>query len=118
MACVFLTVTVRQIAPRYAAAVSAASGAVLLGLALAPASDIVAFLGELGEKSGARGAFAAAMKVTGIAILTDFAAQACADAGEGGMARRMEWAGKAAMLLAALPALRSVMALLEGLVQA
>lgn len=117
LACVFLILTVRQVQPRYAAALSAAAGAVLLGMALGPAGDIADFIRELGTRSGTDTAFAAALKVTGIALLTDFAAQTCADAGEAGVARWVEWAGKTAMLLAALPMLRSVLELLERLVR-
>lgn len=54
---------------------------------------------------------ALAFKVTGIALISEFAAQICKDAGEGALAEKAALAGKIAVLALALP-------LLVGLCQA
>ena len=45
------------------------------------------------------------LKIAGIALLTELAAQLCRDAGTGALAQKIELAGKGMILCAALPAI-------------
>ena len=56
------------------------------------------------------------LKVIGIAYLTQFGAQLCADAGEGTVAAKIELAGKILMMTAAAPVLIGLLELVMGLV--
>ena len=58
----------------------------------------------------------AVLKVIGIAYLTQFGAQLCADAGEGTVAAKIELAGKILMMTAAAPVLIGLLELVMGLV--
>ena len=59
---------------------------------------------------------AVVLKVIGIAYLTQFGAQLCADAGEGTVAAKIELAGKILMMTAAAPVLIGLLELVMGLV--
>ena len=47
----------------------------------------------------------------GLAALTEVTASTCRDLGEGGLATKVEWCGRAEILAVSLPTLREVLAL-------
>jgi len=49
------------------------------------------------------------LKVIGIAYIAEFGAQVCRDAGEGAVAAKVELAGKALVLLLALPIVYAIL---------
>lgn len=55
------------------------------------------------------------LKALGIALLTEIVAGLCRDSGEGGVAGIVEMAGKAVILLLALPLVESLLETVEGL---
>ncbi len=116
LAGVVLVMVVRPVQPQVAVLLSLATGVALLWMTLSQLETVVGFLRELAEGSGLSGGFlGVGLKVTGIAILTDFAVQACQDAGEKGIAGKVELAGKVIMLLVALPMLAGVIEILRKL---
>ena len=63
-------------------------------------------LRRLSGQAGLEGGHAAAMiRATGIAVLVEFGAQLCRDAGESALAGRVELAGRVALMGIALPIL-------------
>lgn len=61
--------------------------------------------------------FSAVVKAVGIALIAQGAADICADAGQNAVAGRVILAGKAAILVAALPLLQQMIALLAELLR-
>ncbi len=57
----------------------------------------------------------ALIRATGVAVLVEFGAQLCRDAGEGALAVRVELAGRVTLLGIALPILAELMERLSGL---
>ena len=55
------------------------------------------------------------VKVLGIDYITDFAAQVCRDAGENGIASKVEMAGKVLIFYVSLPVFTSLIKMLEML---
>lgn len=111
-----ILVLLRSERPEMGSIVSLAAGAVLL-LAVAPkAAGLIAMLRQMGERAGVSETYlAAALKVLGIAYVSDFAAALCRDAGEELLASRVELAGKIFILVAALPVIEGVFQLILSL---
>lgn len=94
-----------------------AAVAVLLALAK-DFEALMGFLGELTEQSGLPQAlFVPLYKTVGIALVVKVGGNLCRDAGESALASAMETAGAVCALLAALPLLRAVLALLLELME-
>ena len=103
--------------PQIAMLVAAVTGILIFGLICVPLGNLVALLRETAEKAGVgSGYFAVVLKVIGIAYLTQFGAQLCADAGEGAVAAKIELAGKILMMTAAAHVLTGLLELVMGLV--
>ena len=49
------------------------------------------------------------LKIGGISLLMDFAAQTCRDAGENGLALKVELAGRVMLILLALPFMQALL---------
>lgn len=92
-----------------------AAVAVLLFLADAM-GELVAFLQELGERSGISGdLFVPLYKTVGIALVVKVGSGLCRDAGESALASVVETAGAVCALLVSVPLLRAVLSLLMEL---
>lgn len=75
--------------------------------------ELLAFLRELTERSGlSQALFVPLYKTIGIALVVKVGGNLCRDAGESALSSVVETAGTVCALLAALPLLRAVLALL------
>ena len=82
-----------------------------------PLGELISLLRETAEQAGVgEGYFSIVLKVIGIAYLTQFGAQLCADAGESAIAAKIEMAGKVLMMTAAAPVLTGLLETVIGLV--
>ena len=101
--------------PQLAMLLAAVTGILIFGIICVPLGRLIGLLRETAETVG-DGYFAVVLKVIGIAYLTQFGAQLCADAGEGTVAAKIELAGKILMMTAAAPVLIGLLGLVMGLV--
>ena len=86
--------------------VSLAAGLCAAALCVEGIRGAAAALVSLSAQAGLEGAHASAMlRATGVAMLAEFGAQLCRDAGEGALAGRVELAGRVALMGIALPIL-------------
>ena len=116
IAAALLSMTLKNQRPELALLLSLASAAMLVLLSLGALGQIVEFVGGISEKYGVDSQYlAAAIKVTGIALLTELGIQLCKDAGETAIAAKLELGGKALMLVIALPVLGQVLELVGRL---
>lgn len=99
-----LAVTVKKTHPELAAAVSLATGLILmLGLCTSLA-DIFTTLKAVSESNGISGEYLSmAVKACIVAYVTQFSAELCKDAGESAVAVKIEMAGKITIVVMALP---------------
>lgn len=97
---VFLSLLIKDRAPKIAFCLSAVCGVLILTSAAEDISSVVSFAD--GVFSGSE-VFGLLLKATGLAYITDFASDLCRDAGENGNAKRLELAGKAAIIAMSLP---------------
>ena len=103
--------------PQLAMLLAAVTGILIFGVICVPLGRLIGLLRETAETAGVGdGYFAVVLKVIGIAYLTQFGAQLCADAGEGTVAAKIELAGKILMMTAAAPVLIGLLELVMGLV--
>ncbi len=93
-----------------AAVVALAAGVVVLVFAVGKLAGVVGALEELATRGKVDGAyFAAVLRIVGVATLVEFGAQACRDCGEDGLAQKVEFGGKIAILALAVPILSALM---------
>ena len=103
--------------PQIAMLVSASTGILIFLYLCSPLGNLIILLRETAEQAGVgERYFAIVLKVIGIAYLTQFGAQLCADAGENAVAAKIELAGKVLMMTAAAPVLTGLLETIMGLV--
>lgn len=107
-----LAVTLRTTRPELALALGLAAGIVASLVVINTLSDALAAVKTLLDKAAISSDTALLLiKSLGICLLTQLTADVCRDAGESGLASRAELAGKAALLLLALPLFHQIAAL-------
>ena len=113
-----LALVVRKGSPESALLLALGATAAVL-LSLAGSLELLrGFLGELVEESGlSRELFIPLYKTVGIALGVKLGGGLCRDAGESALASVVETAGAVCALIAALPLLRAVLALLLELMR-
>lgn len=118
IAAAVMAIAVKNQRPELAVVLSLAAAGLLIMLCLGKLQTAVGFIKTLTEKYGiSADYFAIALKVTGIAVVTDLSVQLCKDAGESAIASKVELCGKAVMIVAAIPVLEALLTLISGLVQ-
>lgn len=112
-----LAVLLKKENPQLAMLLAAITGILIFVRICVPLGNLIGLLQDTAERAGVGNAyFAVVLKVIGIAYLTQFGAQLCADAGEGVVAAKIELAGKILMMTAAAPVLIGLLDLVMGLV--
>lgn len=103
--------------PQISVLIAAATGVLIFMMLCVPLYDLIFLLEKTADDAGvADGYFGIVLKVIGIAYLTQFGAQLCADAGESAIASKVELAGKVLMMTAAAPVLTGLLEMVTGLV--
>lgn len=113
MASAVVALVMRRMRPELGLAAALAAGLLLLGMALPRLAQLAEGVRSLALAGGVKdGYMLLLMKVAGISLLMDFAAQTCRDAGEDGLAMKAELAGRVMLLTLALPPLQSLLRLI------
>lgn len=100
----------RRARPEMGITAALAAGALLLTLAVPMVAQVVSGITGMAEMGGVKGSYLSQLlKVAGISLLMDFAAQTCRDAGEEGLALKTELAGRVILLSLALPAMQTLL---------
>lgn len=96
--------------PQIAMLTAAATGILIFLMLCSPLGELIVLLRETAAQAGvAEGYFMIVLKVIGVAYLTQFGAQLCADAGESAIASKIELAGKVLMMTATAPVLTGLL---------
>ena len=100
----------RRLRPEAGAALSLGAGAMILLMLLPGIRQAISGVTEFGQAGGLPpGYMTQLLKVGGISLLMDFAAQTCRDAGENGLALKVELAGRVMLILLALPFMQALL---------
>lgn len=110
MASAVAVILLRRMRPEIGMTAAVAAGLLLLGMALPLLGQVIGGVTSLVHSSGIKESYLnQLLKVAGISLLMDFAAQTCRDAGEEGLALKTELAGRIMLLTLALPAMQTLL---------
>lgn len=111
-----LALVLRRLRPESATVLVIAAGA-LAGLMVLPQlAQIVDGVVSLASTGGAQeGYIAQLLKIGGLSLLMDFAAQTCRDANEDGLALKVELAGRVMLIALSLPVMQTLLAQIMSL---
>ena len=105
-----LSVTVKNHRPELGIGVSVVVGVVIFFGVAKGLQGVVSGMYSLCEKVGVDVAFfKVVIKVIAIAYITQFAAELCRDSGEGAIAKKLEMAGKTAVIAAMMPIIKNLL---------
>lgn len=107
---VIVIIILKQYKPEFAVYVSIVAGIFILLLSLSQISGVVNLLKEISNKANINSQFLGIiLKITGIAILTEFAVSICQDSGESAIANKIDIGGKAIIITISLPIISSLL---------
>lgn len=105
-----IALVMRRLRPESAAALVIAAGTLTMVMILPHLSEIITSITSLAATGGVQeGYLKQLLKIAGISILMDFAAQTCRDAGEEGLAMKAELAGRVMLIALSLPVMRTLL---------
>ena len=99
-----LIIILKQYKPEYVIYVSLIAGALILTMAFSKISGIIELLNSLVSKVSVHQEFISLLiKITGIAILTEYSVSICKDSGESAIASKIDMGGKVIMVSMSIP---------------
>ena len=108
-----VVIILRQYRPEYAIYVSIIAGIMILFLAMDKLSGIINLLKSISDKTYINKQFLGILlKITGIAIITEFAVSICSDAGEKAIATKIEIGSKVIIIAISIPIISSLLELI------
>jgi len=104
-----LAITVKNARPELGIATGIVTGCIIFTLVLPQISALLDEVRFLSEKSGIDfGEFVPVVKIIGISYITQFSAEIIKDSGENAIAKKVEFAGKIAILTILMPILSNL----------
>ena len=105
-----MALVMRRVRPEAAPVLIIAAGALTALMVLPQLAKIVDGVRGLAVSGGVQDAYMTPLlKVAGISLLMDFSAQTCRDAGEEGLAVKVEMGGRVILLTLALPFMQALL---------
>ncbi|MCL2773835.1 MAG: stage III sporulation protein AD [Oscillospiraceae bacterium] len=98
----------KELKTEYSVMIMVAAGIIITLWALAKVYPVVDYLRALTDSTNISEYFSVILKVLGISFIVQIGADICRDFGEASMASKIEFAGKAVILVTVLPILRIV----------
>ena len=103
-------IILRQYKPEYALYVSIAASILILTIVFQKMFSVIELLNNLSSRTAINTTFIALLvKITGIAILTEFAVSICKDCGESAIASKMDIGGKIMIVTVSIPVISSLL---------
>ena len=105
-----LVIVIKQYKPEFALYISIAAGLIIFFLVIDKLSGIIDLLMNLSNKANINQDFIIILlKITGIAILSEFAISVCKDAGEAAIASKIDFGAKIIMVAISIPIIASLL---------
>ena len=105
-----IIIIVKQYRPEFTMYVSVAAGIIILLLVMDKLSAIINLLTNLANRTSINNEFIFLLiKITGIAILTEFASSVCKDSGETAIASKVDMGGKIIIIAMSIPIIASIL---------
>ena len=107
---VIIIVILKQYRPEFAIYASIIAGVLILTLASGTLSGIIDMINSISSKTNINSEFLVILiKITGIAILTEFAVSICKDSGESAIASKVDIGGKIIIISMSIPIINALM---------
>lgn len=107
---VIIIVILKQYRPEFAMYVSIGAGILIFALIATKLSGIIEVLKSIANKSSTNSKFLVLLiKITGIAILTEFTVSLCKDSGESAIANKVDLGGKVIIMSMSIPIMSSLL---------
>lgn len=105
-----LIIVIKQYKPEFALYISIAAGLIIFLLVMDKLSGIIDLLMNLSNKANINKEFIVILlKITGIAILSEFAISVCKDSGEAAIASKIDFGAKIIMVAISIPIIASLL---------
>ena len=105
-----IIVILKQYKPEFAIYISLIAGILIITLVLGKISGIIEILKNLANKTSINNSFLILLiKITGIAILTEYAVSICKDTGESAIASKIDFGGKVIIMSMSIPIISSLL---------
>lgn len=106
---VIIIVILKQYRPEFAIYASILAGVLILTLASNTLSGIIEMIKSISSKTNINSQFLMILiKITGIAILTEFAVSVCKDSGESAIASKVDIGGKIIIISMSIPIINAL----------
>lgn len=107
---VIIIIILKQYKPEFAMYASLVAGMLIFALIVTKLSGIIEVLKSLASKNAINNEFLVLLiKITGIAILTEFTVSICMDAGESAIANKVDLGGKVIIMSMSVPIMSSLL---------
>lgn len=107
-----LIIILKQYKPEFTIYVSIIAGAIILLMVMDKLYSIINLLSNISQKTGIGNEFLKIiLKITGIAILTEFAVSICKDSGESAIANKIDLGGKIIIISISIPIITALLEL-------
>lgn len=107
---VIIIVILKQYRPEFAIYVSIIAGTIIICMCIDTVSGIITLLQDIASRTNINGEFLKILiKITGIAILTEFAVSICKDSGESAVASKIDIGGKIIIISMSIPIIRALL---------
>lgn len=108
-----LIIILKQYKPEFAIYASLIAGAIILFMVMGKLTGVINMLTNLTNKIGVGSSFLKILlKITGIAILTEFAVSICKDSGENAIASKIDLGGKIIIISISIPIITALLELI------
>lgn len=105
-----ITIIIKQYRPEFAIYISLVAGVIILALVIGNLTNVINLLKDISTRSGINNKFLGILlKMTGIAILTEFTISICKDAGENAIASKVEIGSKVIIISLSVPIITNLL---------
>ena len=109
-------IILKQYKPEFTVYVSLIAGAIILFIVMDKLEGIINILQTLANKTGTGSSFLKILlKITGIAVLTEFAVSVCKDSGETAVASKIDFGGKIIIISISIPIITGLLELIVNI---
>ncbi len=107
---VIIIVILKQYRPEFAIYASIIAGVMIIMMITDSISGIITIMQDIASRTNINSEFLKILiKITGIAILTEFAVSICKDAGESAVASKVDIGGKVIIISMSIPIIRALL---------
>lgn len=111
-----IIIILKQYKPEFTVYVSLIAGVIILFMVMDRLNGVVNLLRNLTNKTGTGSSFLKILlKITGIAILTEFAVSICKDLGESAIASKIDLGGKIIIISISIPIITALLELITNI---